>query len=84
MLRAEAFDGLQWVARAEQIICVGAPAPMWPLLHPAPAALRVNGGRLRNEGAFTALGVLTQTGYFCLIPGEDAPCEAGGFTCMNA
>ncbi len=83
LLRAEAFDGLQWIARAEQVLCVGAPAPMWPLLHPAPAALRASDGRVRNEGAFIAVGVLTRTGYFCLLPGEDAPCEDGVFTCMN-
>lgn len=83
LLRVCVLRGAQEVARSEQIVCVGAPGPMWPLLHPAPAALRAQDGRVRNDGAFAAFGVLTGEGWFNLLPGEDASCPDGRFECLN-
>lgn len=83
LLRVQALEGATVAATAEQLVCVGAPGPMWPLLHPSPAALRVRDGRVKNEGAFTALGVLTDRGYLNLLPGEEAPCGTDAPECLN-
>lgn len=83
LLRVQAMEGVTVVATSEQLVCVGVPGPMWPLLHPSPAALCVRGGRVKNEGAFLALGVLTDGGYFHLLPGEEAPCGTDAPECLN-
>jgi hypothetical protein len=86
-LRLVLRAGDETLDASDQTICVGLLGPLWPLAHLPRTLLRVDGGYVKNVGAFTAHG-LSAPGieWRALLPGERVSFvgDREEIECMNA